>query len=296
MDVSIIIITRNTCALTGNAIRSVQAGGDSVSKEIIIVDNGSNDNTAAVLKHDFPSIKLIRSETNLGFARVCNLAAKQARGEFLLLLNSDARLAPDALELASAWMRAHPDCAVAGAQLLNPDGSHQNSIANFPTLATELLNKSLLLRLWPKKIPGKEQVFTAPVDVEMIVGAFVFVRKGIWDVLGGPDPHAVLVVDGRIGKLKGDLLHHSIKDLSHLVRKTLAYSDDFLRQQIETGRKVSSLDVWVRPVWRFGRGYLLRLGFLDGWQSFHAAWIGAFYTFLRYARVLEEQHKTPPVK
>jgi glycosyltransferase involved in cell wall biosynthesis len=296
MDVSIIIITRNTCALTGNAIRSVQAGGDSVSKEIIIVDNGSNDNTAAVLKHDFPSIKLIRSETNLGFARVCNLAAKQARGEFLLLMNSNARLAPDALELASAWMRAHPDCAVAGAQRLNPDGSHQNFIANFPTLATELLNKSLLLRLWPKKFPGKEQVFTTPVDVEMIVGAFVFVRKGIWDVLGGPNPHAVLVVNGRIGKLKGDLLHHSIKDLSHPVRKTLAYSDDFLRQQIETGRKVSSLDVWVRPVWRFGRGYLLRLGFLDGWQSFHAAWIGAFYTFLRYARVLEEQHKTPPVK
>ena len=187
MDVSVIIITRNTCALTGNAIRSVQAGGDSVSKEIIIVDNGSNDDTAAVLKHDFSFIKLIRSETNLGFARACNLAAKQAHGEFLLLLNSDARLAPDALELASAWMRAHPDCAVAGAQLLNADGSRQNSIANFPTLATELLNKSLLRRLFPRRFPGKEHPFAGPVEVETVVGAFLLIRKEVWDKLGGLD-------------------------------------------------------------------------------------------------------------
>jgi hypothetical protein len=117
--------------------------------------------------------------------------------------------------------------------------------------------------------------------------------QGRW---GGVDPHAALVVDSRTGQLKADLLHYSMEDLNHLVRKTLAYSDDFLRQQIETGRKVSSLDVWVRPVWRFGRGYLLRLGFLDGWQGFHVAWMGAFYTFLRYASVLEEQHKTRPVK
>ena len=187
MDVSVIIITRNTCALTGNAIRSVQAGGDSVSKEIIIVDNGSNDDTAAVLKHDFSFIKLIRSETNLGFARACNLAAKQAHGEFLLLLNSDARLAPDALELASAWMCAHRDCAVAGAQLLNADGSPQNSIANFPTLATELMNKPLLRRLFPRRFPGKEHPFAGPVEVETVVGAFMLIRKEVWDKLGGLD-------------------------------------------------------------------------------------------------------------
>ncbi|HZI32972.1 MAG TPA: glycosyltransferase family 2 protein, partial [Candidatus Binatia bacterium] len=77
--------------------------------------------------------------------------------------------------------------AVAGAQLLNANGSRQNSIANFPTLATELLNKSLLRRLWPKKFPGKEQVFDAPVAVETVVGAFMLIRKSVWDMLGGLD-------------------------------------------------------------------------------------------------------------
>jgi glycosyltransferase involved in cell wall biosynthesis len=112
----------------------------------------------------------------------------------------------------------------------------------------------------------------------------------------GVDPHDKLIVQGRVGRLRSEMLHYSMEDLEHLVRKTLVYSDVFLRQQIEMGRKVSSLDVWGRPAWRFGRGYLLRLGFLDGWQGFHVAWMGAFYTFLRYARVLEEQHKTRPEK
>jgi GT2 family glycosyltransferase len=187
MDVSVIIVTRNTCALTRAAIKSVFDSHDSLAKEIFVADNGSTDETASTLPEEFPQINFIRSEKNLGFARACNLAAKSARGEFLLLLNSDARPAPDALEKAAAWLRAHPDCAVAGAQLLNADGSRQNSIANFPTLATELLNKSLLRRLWPEKFPGKEKIFAAPVDVETVVGAFMLIRKSVWDAHGGLD-------------------------------------------------------------------------------------------------------------
>lgn len=187
MDVSVIIITRNTCALTGDAVRSVLAGDAAVSREILVVDNGSTDQTAETLPREFPRLQFIRSERNLGFARAVNLAAAKATGEFLLLLNSDARLTADALTLALQWLRANPDCAVAGAQLLNADGSRQNSIANFPTLATELLNKSLLRRIWPKKFPGKEQVFTAPIEVETVVGAFMLIRKSVWTMLGGLD-------------------------------------------------------------------------------------------------------------
>jgi GT2 family glycosyltransferase len=187
MDVSVIIITRNTRDLTSDAIRSVQTPENVVSREIIVVDNGSNDDTAEFLKQNFPQVKVVRSEINLGFARGCNLAAKSAQGEFLLLLNSDARLEPDALPRAVEYMRANADCAVAGAQLLNPDGSRQNSIANFPTLATELLNKSLLRRLFPRRFPGKEQMLDSPTTVETVVGAFMLIRKSAWDTLGGLD-------------------------------------------------------------------------------------------------------------
>ncbi len=187
MDVSVIVVTRNTCALTRAAIRSVLEGGDHLAKEIIVVDNASSDETPRVLPAEFPTIKYLRSDNNLGFARANNRGARLAQGEFLALLNSDARLQSGALESAVAWMRANPTCAVVGGQLLNPDGSRQNSIANFATLATELLNKSLLRRLFPHRYPGKEQCFTAPIQVESVIGAFLLTRQTVWQAVGGLD-------------------------------------------------------------------------------------------------------------
>ena len=187
LDLSVIIVTRNTCSLTCAAIQSVLDGRDDLSREILLVDNGSTDGTPGAVAARFPSVVCLRSEDNLGFARAVNRAAAQAQGRFLLLLNSDATVKQDSPAAAVAWMRAHPDCGVAGAQLVNPDGSLQNSIANFPTLATELLNKSLLRRLFPRRYPGKERRFAEPVEVETIVGAFMLIRREAWEALGGLD-------------------------------------------------------------------------------------------------------------
>ena len=187
MDVSVILLTRNTCRQTREAIESVLASSGSISNEIHLIDNGSTDETPRVLPTAFPVIHYRRMERNVGFARGVNMAAREAKGEFFLLLNSDARLAPDALRLAMEWMRAIPGCGVAGAQLFHADGRKQNSIANFPSLATELLNKFLLRTLWPKRFPGKEQEYREPVEVESVIGAFFLVRREVWEKLGGMD-------------------------------------------------------------------------------------------------------------
>jgi GT2 family glycosyltransferase len=187
LDVSVILLTRNTCQQTREAIESVLTSSGAISKEIHVLDNGSTDDTPQVLPAAFPEIHYKRLERNVGFARGVNLVAGEARGEFFLLLNSDARLAPDALRLAVEWLRVNPGCGVAGAQLLHADGRKQNSIANFPSLATELLNKFLLRRLWPKRFPGKEQEYRDPVEVESVIGAFFLVRREVWEKLGGMD-------------------------------------------------------------------------------------------------------------
>jgi GT2 family glycosyltransferase len=187
LDVSVILLTRNTCRQTHEAIDSVLTSQNSLSKEILVVDNASVDETPQLLPIAFPRIRYSRMERNLGFARGVNFAARGASGEFLLLLNSDAQVAPDALSIAVNWMRSHLRCGIAGAQLYHPDGRKQNSIANFPSLATELLNKFLLRTLWPKRFPGKEQEFVEPVEVESVVGAFFLVRRSVWDQLNGMD-------------------------------------------------------------------------------------------------------------
>jgi GT2 family glycosyltransferase len=187
LDVSVILLTRNTCQRTREAIESVLSSAGAITKEIHVIDNGSTDETSAVLPAALPEIRYKRLERNLGFARGVNLAAREARGDFLLLLNSDARLAPGALARSVEWMRANPGCGVAGAQLLHSDGRKQNSIANFPSLATELLNKFLLRTLWPRRFPGKEQEYHEPVEAESVIGAFFLVRREVWEKLGGMD-------------------------------------------------------------------------------------------------------------
>ena len=81
-------------------------------------------------------------------------------------------------------MDSHPETGVAGAQLLNSDGSKQNSIANFPSLATELLNKSLLRWLFPERFPGKERDYSEPIEVDSVIGACMMVRREALDQVG----------------------------------------------------------------------------------------------------------------
>jgi GT2 family glycosyltransferase len=185
--VSIIIVTLNTRDLTLAAIQSVFDSRDGVTKEVVVVDNGSTDGTETAVCERFPEVKYRYSELNLGFARANNLGARIATGDRLLLLNSDARLKPDSLGKAFHYLHRHPECGVLGGQLLNEDGSRQNSIASFPTLATELLSKSLLRRLAPGRYPGKEHCFAVPVEVDSVIGAFLLTPRRVWDAVGGFD-------------------------------------------------------------------------------------------------------------
>jgi len=106
---------------------------------------------------------------------------------------------------------------------------------------------------------------------------------------GGVDPHDELLVEGAVVKLRHDLLHYTAETLEEQVAKTVRYAEDFARHCTQTGRKVRSSDLMFRPVWRFVRGYILKRGFLDGWQGYSIACMTAFYTFLRYAKAREAQ-------
>ena len=84
---------------------------------------------------------------------------------------------------------------------------------------------------------------------------------------GGVDPHARLLVRGEVRKLRGNLLHYNAESIDRQIAKISGFSSDFVRHHQATGQRVTWLDLVLRPAWRFARCYLLRLGFLDGWQG-----------------------------
>ncbi|HUZ06350.1 MAG TPA: glycosyltransferase family 2 protein [Candidatus Paceibacterota bacterium] len=106
---------------------------------------------------------------------------------------------------------------------------------------------------------------------------------------GGIDPHDKLLVRGKTRKLHNDLFHHNAESIDHQISKISRYSEDFLREANLRGHKSGWFDIFVRPTWRFARGYFFRLGFLDGWQGWHIAWMTAFYTATRYVKVRAAQ-------
>jgi len=184
MDLSIIIVNWNTKDLLLQCLESVYQTIKRVEMEVFVVDNGSMDGSIAAAKGRFPEVKFIQNEINLGFARANNQALSLAKGRYLLLLNPDTQVKKGAIERLISFMDTHPEAGGAGAQLLNSDGSRQNSIANFPSLATELLNKSLLRWFFPSVFPGKERNYPEPIEVDSVIGACMVVKRDAIEPVG----------------------------------------------------------------------------------------------------------------
>ncbi len=194
-DLSIIIVNWNTKEFLFSCVRSVFEDGQRMGWEVIVVDNGSHDGSADEIRKTFPLIHLIENEKNLGFARAVNQGLQKASGRYVLLLNPDTQVKHGAIERLMSFMDAHPNAGISGAQLLNPNGSRQNCIANFPSLATELLNKSLLRWLFPERFPGKERIYSEPIDVDSVIGACMMVRRDAWGQVGFLDEDYFLFLE-----------------------------------------------------------------------------------------------------
>ncbi|MBN1663339.1 MAG: glycosyltransferase family 2 protein [Deltaproteobacteria bacterium] len=184
MDISFIIVNWNAKALLQNCLESIVKTVSGIKYEIIVVDNASEDGSAAMLKDKWPAVKLIENTKNLGFGTANNQGFRTMAGRYALLLNTDTVLTDHAVQKLFAFMENQPDGAVACGQLLNADGSKQNSIAGFPTLLTLLANTALLEYLFPKRFPSKRYQHQAPVEIDSAIGACMIIRKKALDAVG----------------------------------------------------------------------------------------------------------------
>jgi len=187
LDISIIIVNWNTRELLLECLASIFETVKKMSFEVWLVDNASVDGSVESAKNKYSDINVIQNERNLGFAAANNLAFKQMKGSYALLLNTDATLIDSAAEELFNFMEANPKVGIACGQLLNTDGSKQNSIANFPSLLSLLCNETFLRILLPNKFPSKRKKYTSPVEVDSCIGACMIIRKEAMDEVGNLD-------------------------------------------------------------------------------------------------------------
>lgn len=147
-DVSVLIVSWNTQDATSRCLDALRANAerDGVSYEAIIVENGSCDGSRQALEAR-SNIRLIVNDANRGFAAAVNQAYSAARGDYLLLLNSDAELRPRALRELLGFLQRHPEVAGVGPAYLNPDGSVQHHHYRLPSFAALVGSVSNLRRV-----------------------------------------------------------------------------------------------------------------------------------------------------
>lgn len=187
VNISAIVVNWNTRDLLLQCLTSLGPALHRLSHEIWVVDNGSQDGSVDETRCQFPAVHIIANQDNRGYARAVNQALACVTGRYVLLLNTDALPMADAIHHLFSFLEMHPGAAAAGGQLLDVDGSRQNSIANFPSLSTELLNKSLLRMLFPHRFPGKRRDSAESLEVESLVGACLLVRRQVIDQIGPLD-------------------------------------------------------------------------------------------------------------
>jgi GT2 family glycosyltransferase len=189
MKLSIVIVSWNIKDLLKECLQSIRASLGDFELEVYVVDNNSQDGTVEMMRQDFPKVKLIANDNNLGFARANNQALKQATGDYILLLNPDTKLFPDTLAKASNWLIGRPEVGIMGIRLLNADASLQPSVRRFPKFWPILL---MLLKI-PKILPNLKSInrylatdfdYVREQEVDQVMGAFMLTKREVLDKVG----------------------------------------------------------------------------------------------------------------
>lgn len=191
--VTISIVNTNNRDLLQKCLRSI-FDTTRAQLQVIVVDNASDDDSAAMVQREFPQVMLLHNATRAGFAASHNRALERGTGQYLFLLNEDTRLLPQCLDTLLAFMDAHPDVGACGPRLWNADGSLQRTANRFPTLWFGIFEALALNRLLPNN-PVRRHNTYAEWDrattraVDSVSGAALVVRRAAMEQVGLLDPH-----------------------------------------------------------------------------------------------------------
>jgi asparagine synthase (glutamine-hydrolysing) len=191
-DLSVVIVNWNTREILRDCLASVTEHLAAIPHEVVVVDNASSDGSADMVAADFPSVRLLRNSENAGFGVANNQAMRVARGEWLLLLNSDTRLVDDSVVELLRRAREEPRLGVAHCRLLFPDGRLQHTTYRFPSLRMAAIEDLGLYKLLGKRRTGEMLLngywdHDTERDVDWVAGAFMLIPREVFERTGGFD-------------------------------------------------------------------------------------------------------------
>ncbi|MCD4705184.1 glycosyltransferase family 2 protein [bacterium] len=190
MNLSIVIVNYKVKDLLDNCLKSIFSNSENIKLDVIVVDNDSQDGSLEMIKNKYPQVNLIASDKNLGFAKANNLGFKQAKYDYILLLNPDMKLYPDTLENTLKWTNTNPQADVIGCHLVNQKGQTIPHVRQFPTFLDQLAIVLKLPHLFPNilnKYLQKNFNYSQAKKVDSIRGAFFLMHRKIYEKLKGLD-------------------------------------------------------------------------------------------------------------
>ena len=181
MKLSVVIVSYNVRDYLENCLQSVSRALEGIEGEVFVVDNHSDDDSVETVRSQYPWVRLIENQENMGFSRANNIAIREARGEYVLLLNPDTIVEEATLREVLRFMEEHPKAGGAGVMMHNADGSlAPESRRALPTPWVSCLKMlGFTKRYYMSHLPWDQ-----PSRIEVISGAFCFLRKKALDEVG----------------------------------------------------------------------------------------------------------------
>ncbi len=186
MDLSISIISWNTRDLLDACLASVYETTSGIEFEVIVVDNASSDDSAEMVRSNYPQVRLIENTGNVGFARANNQAYSVCTGRCFLLLNPDTVVFGDALRKLVSFLDNHDRAGAVGPLVQNADGSLQHSWARFPTLWSEATGRLDRRIQGVRRIPTVTDEVRAldPFHADWIGGCCLMIKRKAIEEIG----------------------------------------------------------------------------------------------------------------
>ncbi|PIU36299.1 glycosyltransferase family 2 protein [Candidatus Shapirobacteria bacterium CG07_land_8_20_14_0_80_39_18] len=195
---SIVILSWNTEALLKQCLESLEEGCEGIGGcEVVVVDNGSTDGSSEMvrkyqIRNTKYKIRLIENQSNLGFAKGNNIGIKEARGEYIMLLNSDTIVQKGSLKKMVDFLDQHGEISVVGPKLLNQDGTPQSSCGQFPNLWV------VFIMLFKEHFGGSRTVRYSPAvsgEVDWLMGAAFVAREKVFKKVGFLDERMFMYME-----------------------------------------------------------------------------------------------------